>query len=186
MTTKTIKNFENYTITDSGIVTNSKTRKVLKQSIANGYYQVCLCQNGKRQQYFVHQLVARTFLGDYDTKTHWVDHIKSEDKLNNNVSNLQIVQKRLNSHNRKDQSQFGIGVIKRENKNEVKYKATININKKNIYLGSFATPELAFNKYKSIADQINKLDLDNKKYKVVKVKKDNEYHLIFLINTTLN
>lgn len=180
--TLTIKNFENYTITDSGIVTNTKTGKVLKQSIANGYFQVCLCQNGKRQQHFIHQLVARAFIGEYNTKTHWVDHKKSDDRLNNHISNLQIVQKRLNSHNRKDQSKFGIGVIKLETKYEIKYKATININKKNTYLGSFETPEQAFYKYKSVADQINKLDLDNKKYKVIKIKKGNEYHLQFLIN----
>lgn len=180
--TLTIKNFENYTITDSGIVTNIKTGKVLKQSIANGYFQVCLCQNGKRQQYFVHQLVARTFIGEYNTSTHWVDHKKSDDRLNNHISNLQIVQKRLNSHNRKDQSKFGIGVIRLETKSKIKYKATININKKNTYLGSFDTPEEAFAKYKEVAVQLNKLDLDNKKYKVIKIKKGNEYHLQFLIN----
>jgi len=179
--TKTIKNFENYTITESGIVTNIKTGRVLKQSIANGYFQICLSKNNIKKHYFIHQLVARTFIDDYNTDTQVVDHIDSN-KLNNNLENLRIVTQRLNMHNKKNQSNFGIGVIRRENKNEIKYKATININKKNTYLGSFDTAEKAYAKYKEVADQIKKLDLDNRSYKVTKIKKDDEYHLIFLLN----
>ena len=181
METKSIKNFENYTITDSGIVTNTKTGRILKQSIANGYLQICLSTNNVQKQFFIHQLLARTFFGDYDTDIQTVDH-KDGNKLNNNLNNLHIVTQRLNMNNRKDQSQFGIGVIKLETKSTIKYKATVNINKKNTYLGSFDTPELAFSKYKEVSDQLNKLDLDNKKYKVIKIKKGNEYHLQFLIN----
>jgi len=179
--TKTIKNFENYTITENGVVTNMKTGRVLKQSIANGYYQICLSRNNIKKHYFIHQLVARTFISDYNTDTQVVDH-KDGDRLNNNLDNLHIVTQRLNMHNKINQSKYGLGVIRRDNKNDIKYKATININKKNIYLGSFDTADKAYSKYKYVADQISKLDLENRNYKVTKIKKGDEYHLIFLLN----
>lgn len=66
--------------------------KDLKPSITNaGYYQVAT-DNGRA--YGVHQLVAKTFIGDCP-KGKVVDH-KDNDKLNNNVENLQYLTRREN------------------------------------------------------------------------------------------
>lgn len=174
---KRIENYENYTITEDAIITNTKTGKILKNSFTKDYYQVCLCKNGIRKHFSIHQLLAIAFLGNYDPTIHEVDH-KNRNKKDNSLSNLEIKTKRFNHHNRKDQSQTGIGVQVYRNK----FICKISINNKFYYLGYYDNAEDASNKYKEVANQINKLDLENRKYKVVRVKKNGEYFLNFLLN----
>ena len=60
---------------------------ILKQNIRRGYYYVILSKNGIVKNYFVHRLVAEAFLDNPDNLP-CVNH-KDENKLNNNVDNLE-------------------------------------------------------------------------------------------------
>lgn len=62
--------------------------KILKPTIyTSGYEYVSLSKNGERKNYMVHRLVAETFLDNPDNLS-CVNH-KDENKLNNNVDNLE-------------------------------------------------------------------------------------------------
>ena len=69
-----------------------------------------------------------------------IDHIDG-DKLNNSVENLRITNGNGNQHNRKNTK--GYTFRKRINK----YEASIEVNRKTIYLGYFDTKEEAHNAY---------------------------------------
>lgn len=85
---KTIKNYENYEVSNLGNVRNTKfNNRLLKPSIINGYYRIRLCKDGKYKAYFLHKLVAETFLSN-PNKYSQVNH-KDEDKSNNTLSNLE-------------------------------------------------------------------------------------------------
>ena len=58
-----IKGYENYEVTCSGDVLNSKTGKALKPTNnGKGYLQVVLCKNGKGKKFLIHRLVAEAFI----------------------------------------------------------------------------------------------------------------------------
>ena len=67
---------------------NKYKGKLIKPSLINsGYYIVSLCKNKHYRKYLVHRLVAEAFLGHSILETQ-VNH-KDENKLNNNLSNLE-------------------------------------------------------------------------------------------------
>ena len=52
-----------YDVTESGIVVNTKTGKVLHQYKSEyGYLRVALSENGKQKRVFVHRLVAMKYI----------------------------------------------------------------------------------------------------------------------------
>lgn len=51
-----------------------------------GYYRLPLCKNGKNKYFYIHRLVAKAFIPNFNNKP-TVDHI-DRNKLNNEVSNL--------------------------------------------------------------------------------------------------
>ena len=61
--------------------------KILKPGVSKGYLIVNLCKNAVRKNYYVHRLVSTAFLPNPDNKPQ-VNHL-SEDKTNNEVSNLE-------------------------------------------------------------------------------------------------
>lgn len=61
--------------------------KLLKQGNVHGYKRVELSKNGKKKKYWVHRLVAITFISNPNNLP-MVNH-KDEDKTNNNVNNLE-------------------------------------------------------------------------------------------------
>lgn len=79
-----------YEVSDQGRVKSLKhgKEKILKSGKnTRGYLQVTLCKDGKREQLFVHRLVAEAFIpnsNDLDTVNH-----KDEVKTNNAVTNLE-------------------------------------------------------------------------------------------------
>ena len=82
-----IKGFPQYEINTKGQIRNSN-KHILSQSISNnGYYRVHLCKNGKAKWYAVHRLVAETFMPN-PLHLPEINH-KDENKLNNEVSNLE-------------------------------------------------------------------------------------------------
>lgn len=91
-----IKEFPQYEINTKGQVRNSKG-KILSQSISNnGYYRVHLCKDRKAKWYAVHKLVAQTFIPN-PLHLPEVNH-KDENKLNNNVDNLEWCNSKYNTN----------------------------------------------------------------------------------------
>lgn len=160
-----IPNYEGcYEISKCGIIKSIErtiangrliNERILKQSKSTNYLQVCLSKDGKAKQHFIHQLLARTFINDYSTITHSVDH-KDQNSLNNNLDNLRIVTNRDNSLNKKNQSIFGAG-CKIEGS---RFSAQILINGKYNYLGMFDTSEEANDKYLKTKELIETIDGD--------------------------
>jgi hypothetical protein len=84
-----------YRITSDGTV-YGKRGKPLGQSIQGGYAYVSLSIGDRTRKIAVHRLVAHVFLGlDLDDSDLQVNH-KDGDKLNNNLSNLEIVTRSQN------------------------------------------------------------------------------------------
>ena len=87
---KDIKDYEgHYQVSNLSRVKSIKFGKeiILKQNIRRGYYYVGLSKNGITKNYFVHRLVAQAFLPNPNNYP-CVNH-KDENKLNNNVENLE-------------------------------------------------------------------------------------------------
>lgn len=79
---KQIADYPNYEVSNEGEVRNSKTNRILKNQLRNGYAMITL--NGKSVN--IHRLVAMAFIPLVEDKL-LVDHI-DRNKLNNNVTNL--------------------------------------------------------------------------------------------------
>lgn len=84
--TKIITGFNNYTVSDTGIVKNKKTGRVLRQYNKKGYMYVFLYSNGIRKCKAVHRLVAEHFIKNNGLPQ--VNH-KDENPQNNCVNNLE-------------------------------------------------------------------------------------------------
>ena len=82
-----IRGFNNYLIYPDGKVLNKTTNKYKKHTRnTNGYYQVCLSNEGHTKNLSVHRLIALHHIPNPDNKP-CVDHI-DRNKLNNNINNL--------------------------------------------------------------------------------------------------
>ena len=142
--------FSNYHISNLGNVKNSKTNRILKLDIKNGYYYVCLYnKNFKKTKFYIHKLVAYHFLEKIND-TDVIDHI-DRNRLNNNYSNLRFVSLRDNLCNRnKQQNATSIYKGVYYNKKRKKYIATITTNYKINYIGAFLYERdaaIAYNDY---------------------------------------
>lgn len=86
-----------YQVSNCGRVKSIKFGKeiIMKQNIRRGYYYVNLYKNGILKTYQVHRLVAEAFLDNPDNLP-CVNH-KDENKLNNNVDNLEWCTIRYNN-----------------------------------------------------------------------------------------
>lgn len=83
-----IKNFPNYTIDTDGNVFNKNNVKLKPSITNNGYAKVSLSNSiVKHKCLLVHRLVAEAFISNPDNLRQ-VNH-KDENKLNNNISNLE-------------------------------------------------------------------------------------------------
>lgn len=98
---KTIENFENYQVSDTGLIRNKKTNLILKTTIKRkhslyGYEMVYLYNNQGRKCFMVHRLVALAFIPNPNNYPQ-INH-KDENSLNNNVSNLEWCTAKYNAN----------------------------------------------------------------------------------------
>jgi hypothetical protein len=137
------------TITKGNITYVTKD-KLLKQSLDNvGYPYVNLSDYKKQKTFRVHRLVAIAFLNHTPNKYDGllVDHIDNN-KLNNNLSNLQLLSNRENtSKDRKNKTSKYTGVY--WNKECNKFASQIRINKKVKHLGLFDNEDDAYITYQN-------------------------------------
>lgn len=93
---KPLKDNEDYLIYSDGRLYSKKTNKWLKGKIDNvGYHVYALSLNGQKKMVYAHRLVAEYFL-DNPNNYQIVNH-KDENKLNNDVSNLEWVTAKQNT-----------------------------------------------------------------------------------------
>ena len=102
---KKIKEFEDYMVSDTGIVVSLPRdykygtiveTKQLKQHITRGYMRVTLHKNGKKYKRCVHRLVAEAFIPNLEHLP-FINH-KDECKTNNMVSNLEWCTTKYNNN----------------------------------------------------------------------------------------
>lgn len=93
-----IKDFKDYSITQSGEVINTRTGKAraLDFNKKVGYFQVDLYKNNKRTKHYIHRLVAQAYIPN-PLGLLEVNH-KDSVRTNNHVSNLEWVSSSGNSN----------------------------------------------------------------------------------------
>jgi hypothetical protein len=105
----------------------NKLEKLLSQcNHTNGYKYVSLSKNGVAKHYYVHRLVAESFLLNSDNKLE-VNHIDG-DKTNNHVENLQWVTRQENVKHEFDNGYGYVPNLKGENHGSSKLKESQVIN----------------------------------------------------------
>jgi hypothetical protein len=143
-----ITNYENYSISNFGRLKNNKTNRILKLSTKNRRYVTCriINEDGFKTT-TIHILVALMFIGERP-KDYEVDHIDNN-KLNNNINNLQYISRSQNMSKIPPQSKcrknktneyYNIGFNKKKNNNNI---MSYSVRIKQKYLGSFKTLEEA-------------------------------------------
>lgn len=108
----------------------------------NGYYIVVL--NGVK--YKVHRLLYQLY-HNVELSNELIDHVDGN-QINNDIHNLRIASKSTNGMNRTLQTNNTVGYkgVTKHSQCE-KYMAQITLNNNRIYIGLYATPELAYDAY---------------------------------------
>ena len=153
---KTMPGYDKYMISDRGEVKSLKFNKerLLKQASGNSrYLRVVLWKEGKQKSFRVHVLVVMAFLGHVPCGMRLiVDHIDGN-KMNNNLSNLQLITQRENaSKDRRGGSSKYVGVY--WSKHSKKWAAQISINGKSKRIGHFTNELEAHNAYQNKLKEI--------------------------------
>jgi len=87
-----------YGISKTSEVISFKTKNNLCPSIINGYKELSLWKNSKPKHFYVHTLMAITYLEKTSAKRKEVDHVDGN-KLNNCITNLRFVTRSENMKN---------------------------------------------------------------------------------------
>jgi len=145
-----------YQVSNFGRVKRITTNKILKLNKRGFHYLgTSLCKNGVVKSIYIHHLVAKAFLNHKSCGHKYVvDHI-NDDPTDNRLENLQIVSQRFNTF--KTQTKYtskykGVSWSKSSNK----WTASIWINPKRKYLGSFDCELKAHQAYQ---DALKKIEL---------------------------
>ena len=138
-----------YEVSNFGNVKSLTNDKILKPCLGSrGYYKVTLSKDGKTKTIRIHILVATAFLDHVpDGYKIVVDHIDNN-RLNNNLTNLQLISQRNNSSkDKKNGTSKYTGVTWYNASN--KWLAQIAINGKQKHLGLFTSEEEAHEVYQN-------------------------------------
>jgi hypothetical protein len=122
----------------------------------SGYIRITLTNNQKKQRLFkLHRLVYKICNPSWNimdiSDDNQIDHIDNN-KLNNKIENLRNVSNQKNQFNQLDTKGYYY------NKETSKYQASIKLNKKQIYLGSFETEDEAHNEYIKYKNHYHRFD----------------------------
>lgn len=140
VTWKKIKNFENYEVSNTGMVRKVTTKRVHKGQMSRGYKSVALRDNVKRHRKMVHRLVAEAFIPNPKNKT-VVNHL-DRNRANNLVENLEWCTPIENiNHAFGRDKRYGVYKTKLPN---AKYVSEIRYCTKLIPLGFFKNKEKAY------------------------------------------
>ena len=152
-----VSNYGNLKSLDKVIVRGNGVKQTFKEKVLklqvnpNGYLTARLYKKGYGKGFAIHQLVAMSFLNHIPNGFKIVvDHINS-DKLNNNLSNLQLVTNRQNSSKDKNSSESNYTGVYRSCK---KWRARAYIDGKLKHLGTFENKLDAFKVYQEKIKQM--------------------------------
>lgn len=173
---KKIKKFENYSVSNTGLIMNNKTGSILKTTIKKkrslvGYELVYLYNKEGRKCLSVHRLVALAFIPN--PKNYPQINHKDENSLNNNVDNLEWCTLKYNANygslkERKRQQMLQNNPFKGKKHS----KQTIEIMRaKKIGLPSKCKKKVVINgvKYESVSKAMKELHLSTRAfYKILK------------------
>lgn len=137
----------------TGYKLSSKIKKLKPTKDSVGYYTVALSKNGQKKTKAIHILVAIAFLNHIPNKFDLVVNHKDFNKLNNNISNLEIVTQRENANQKHlpSSSKFvGVHLDKRTNK----WISRIYIGKERKHLGVFEKEKDAHKAYQNALKKI--------------------------------
>jgi len=142
---KAIPNYENYGISETGVVINFDTDYILKsKKEKNGYLRIGITKDKKRKFFQVHRLVALAYIPNPKNYPQ-VDHI-NQVRDDNRVGNLRWITRSGNQRNsfRKNKKyDLPTGVYFNKNR----YNCYIKIDGKKVHLGRYDTPEEASKAY---------------------------------------
>jgi hypothetical protein len=136
---KIIKGYDNYEISNDGIVRNAKTLKILSQSLEKStaceeYKRYIIKLKNKHNK--IHRLVAEAFVENPENKPE-VDHIDG-DSTNNHYTNLRWATRKEQMRNTKKPVNNTSGVKGVSWKSDrKKWKAFCSVNKKQYHFGYF-------------------------------------------------
>jgi hypothetical protein len=151
---KQIQGYENYKITEDGVVYSSYTNSVKKPSNhRQGYFLIGLIKDNKEKKLLVHRLVAMTYL-ENPKGYKYVNH-KDGDKKNNHVTNLEWV---TSSDNQKHAYKTGLKVASRKTINN---KIVIN-SENGVFYNSIKEASLIYGLEKSHLAQMLRGQIRNK------------------------
>lgn len=92
---KDIPDYDGYQASNLGRLRSLKSNKILSQiDNGNGYLYVTLSNKGKRKNEYVHRLIAKTFIKNYE-KNKVINH-KNYNKKDNYVNNIECVTQKEN------------------------------------------------------------------------------------------
>jgi hypothetical protein len=134
-----------YIISSYGRIKNLRTNLYLNvKQRSDGYIRIGLYNKGKQTYYYLARLVYKTFKG-IENNNFEINHIDNN-KLNNNLNNLELISSRENSCHRSKlnpkKSSIYNGVSKMKNNS---WKSYIYFNGKQVTLGIFKTELQAYN-----------------------------------------
>ena len=138
---KPIEGFEDYSISEDGMVMNSRGMILKCYDNGNGYRILRLCKDGEKTYKYIHRLVAQAFIPNPNNFPE-VDHI-NQVRDDNTTENLRWITHSGNGRNRGGFGKCLKGVFKQGNK----YRANISIDNKQIHIGMFDTEEQAHKAY---------------------------------------
>lgn len=131
---KKVKGFDNYYVSNNGKVLNILSNKILKNNINGaGYYFVNLYKDKIRFNNMIHKLVFENFNNKISNRIFVIDHIDNN-KLNNNINNLQLITNRENSTKDKKQISGNYCIYITKNNN---YMVRLRINGLKKSLGTY-------------------------------------------------
>lgn len=169
---KDVKDFEGfYKVSNKGKVYSVKRNELLTPAIGNNrYYKVVLCKNGIKINKSVHRLVAEAFLPNPNSLP--VINHKDENRLNNNVENLEWCTYEYNTNYGTHRKKLSESMKKFYNTDEgTEFKNKL----KEIHTGMKQSKETVEKRRESLIKSVSKLSYEKRRAKYYDEKSAKEH-----------